>query len=169
MWCPTGILLRATSFLIYNNDLPLALHKCNLKIYAGDTSISYALKNIVDLTGIINRDLDCLNKLLQGGKLSLKVVKTQVIVIGFQQNLKKVIDKEVDTPSFSIGGSVIDLVKSVKYLGVQLDSNLDWNQLFCSKVSLAICFLKYATKFVEKDTVRNVQYLLMLFSVGELW
>ena len=108
-------------------------------MYADDASISYASKNIGELNTVMNRDLDCLNKLLQGNELSLNVVKTQAMAIGSQPNLKKVADKRVDTPSFSIGDSVIDLVKSVKYLGVQLDSNLDWNQhmkVLCSKVFL---------------------------------
>ena len=64
--------------------------------------------------------------------------------------------KKVDTSSFSIGGSVIDLVKNVKYLGVQLDSNLDRNQHIkplCSKVSRAIGFLKHAKKFLWKETL----------------
>ena len=148
------ILLRTTSFLIYINDLPLALHKCNLTMYADDTSISYASKNIEELNTVINRDLDCLNKWLQGNKLSLNFVKTQVMVIGSQPNLKKIADEKVDTPSFSTGDSVIGLVKNVKYLGAQLDSNLDWNQhmkVLCSKVSRAIGFLKYAKKFVPKE------------------
>ena len=65
------------------------------------------------------------------------------MVIGSQPNLKKIADKRVETPSFSIGDSAVDLVKNVKYLGVQLDSNLDWNQhmkVLCSKVSRAIGF-----------------------------
>ena len=65
-------------------------------------------------------------------------------------------NKKVDTPSFSIGESAIDIVKHVKYLGVELDSNLDWNQhmkVLCSKVSRAIGFLKYAKKFVPKETL----------------
>ena len=78
------------------------------------------------------------------------------MVIGSQPNLKKVSDKKVHAPSFSVGDSVIDLVKNVKYLGVQLDSNLDWNQhmkVLCCKVSLAIGFLKHAKKFVPKETL----------------
>ena len=43
-------------------DFPLALHKCNLTMYADNTSISYASKNIGELNTVINRDLDCLNK-----------------------------------------------------------------------------------------------------------
>ena len=112
-------------FLFYIHDLPLALHKCNLTMYANDTSISYAYQNVGELNTVINRDLDCLNKWLQGNKLSLNVVKTQAMVTGSQPNLKKIADKRVDTPSVSIGECVIDLVKNVKYLGVQLDSNLD--------------------------------------------
>ena len=44
----------------------------------------------------------------------------------------------------------------MKYLGIRLDSNLDWNQhmkVLCSKVSRAIGFLKYAKKFVPKETI----------------
>ena len=125
---PQRSCLGTLLFLIYINDLPLALHKCNLTMYADDTSISYASKNIGELNTIINRDLDCLNKWLQGKKLSVNVVKTQAMVIGSQPNFKKIADKRVDTPFFSIGDSAIDLVKNVKYLGVQLDSNLDCNQ-----------------------------------------
>ena len=88
--------------------------------------------------------------------MSLNAIKTQAMVIGSQPNLKKIADKRVDTPSFSIGDSVIDLVKNMKYLGAQLDSNLDLNKhmkVLCSKVSRAIGFLKYAKKFVPKETL----------------
>ena len=96
-------------------------------------------------------DLDCLNKWLPGNKLSLNVVKTRTMVIGSRPNLKKIADKKVDTPSFSIGDSAIDLVKNVKYLGVQFNSNLDWNQhrkVLCSQVSRTIGSSKHAKKFV---------------------
>ena len=125
-------------------------------MYADDTSISYASKSIGELNTVINRDLDCLNKWLQGNNLSLNVVKTQAMVIGSQPNLKKIADKSVEMPSFSIGDSVNDLVKNVEYLGVQLDSNLNWNQhmkVLCSKVSRAIGFLKRAKQFVPKETL----------------
>ena len=91
----------------------MALHEYNLTMYADDTSISYASRNIGELNTVINRDLDCLDKWVQGNKLSLNVVKTQVIVIGSQPNLKKIADKKVDTPSFSFGESAIDLMVPV--------------------------------------------------------
>ena len=95
----------------------------------------------------MNRALDCPNKWLQGNKLSLNVVKTQAMVIGSPPNLKKIADKKADRPSFSIADSVVDPVKNVKYLGAQLDGNIDWNQhmkVLCSKTSHTISLLKHA-------------------------
>ena len=46
----------------------------------------------------------------------------------------------------------------MKYLGVQLDSNLDWNKyvkVLRSKVSRAIGFLKYAKTSVPKETLTH--------------
>ena len=72
------------------------------------------------------------------------------MVIGSQLNLKKIADKKVDTPPFSIGDSVTDLVNNVTYSGVQLDQHI---KVLCSKVSRAIGFLKHATKFGPKETL----------------
>ena len=60
---------------------------------------------------------------------------------------------------FFIGGSDINLINNVKYLGVQLDSNLGWDQymkVLYGRVSRAIGFLKYAKKFVPKDTLMKM-------------
>ena len=107
---PQGSCLGPLLSFIYINDLPLALHKCSLTMYADDTSISYASKNIGELNTITSRHLDSLNKWLQSNKLSLNVVKTQAMIIGSQPNLMKIADKKVDTPSFSIVNSIIHLV-----------------------------------------------------------
>ena len=80
-------------------------------MHADDTNISYASKSIGELDTIINRGLDCLNKWLQGNKLSLNVVKTQAIVIGSQPNLKKIANKKAEAPYCSIGDSVMISLK----------------------------------------------------------
>ena len=158
----------------------MALHKCCLTMYANDTSISYASKSIGELNTVINRDLACLNKWLQGNKMSLNVVKTQAMVIGSQPNLKKIADKRVDTPSFSTGDSVIDLVKNVKYLGVQLDSNLDWmesaHESFMQQGISCFWLFEICKEIrTERNSHTNVQrhcratFSLLLFSVGKLW
>ena len=120
-------------------------------MYADDTSISFTARSVNDLNLTMNKELDSLRKWLQGNKLSLNVLKTQAMVIGSRPNLKKISTKLVEPPSFSIGGSEVEMVDNVKYLGVQIGRHLSWDEhihFVRSKVSRAIGFLKYAKKLL---------------------
>ena len=127
-----------------------------MTIYADDTSISFTARSVNDLNLTMNKELDSLRKWLQGNKLSLNVLKTQAMVIGSRPNLKKISTKLVEAPSCSIGGSKVEMVDNVKYLRVQIDRHLSWEEhihFVRSKVSLAIGFLKYAKKLLPQDTL----------------
>ena len=123
-----------------------------MTMYADDTSISFATRNVNDLNVTLNKDLDdSLRKWLQGNKLSLNVLKTQAMVIGSRPNLKKISTKLVKPPSFCIVGSEVEMVDNVKYLGVQIDKHLAWDEntnFVRSKVSGAIGFLKCVKKLL---------------------
>ncbi len=156
---PQGSCLGPLLFLIYINDLPLALQKCNVTMYADDTSLSYASKNICELNQVMNEDLNCLRVWLQGNKLSLNVIKTHAMVIGSRPKLKMISDEVTEQPCFSINGTQIDTVKNTKYLGVQLDSHLVWDEHIKytrTKVSRALGFLKYAKKFLPEETLSKM-------------
>ena len=78
------------------------------------------------------------------------------MVIGSRPNLTKMSTKPVESPSFSIGGSEVEMVDNIKYLGVQIDRHLAWDEhihFVRSKVSRAIGFLKYAKKLLPQDTL----------------
>ena len=63
--------------------------------------------------------------------------------VGSRPNLKKIADSKVETPSFVIDGTEIDIFKNVKYLGVQLEDSLSWGQntkLLCSKLPVLYDF-----------------------------
>ena len=149
----------SSSRLIYINDLPFALKNSEVTMYADDTSISYSSKNIDELNETLNSDLDSLKQWLEGNKLSLNVIKTQAMVIGSRPNIKEVSDKLVRTPSFAIGNSHIDVVDNAKYLGVQLDKHLVWDEhtkALRSKISRSLGFLKYAKKLLPKHTLSQM-------------
>ena len=59
----------------------------------------------------------------------------------------------MEPPSFSIGGSKVEMVGNVKYLGVQIDRHLSWDEHIHIQVSRAIGFLKYAKKLLPQDTL----------------
>ena len=153
---PQGSCLGPLLFIVYINDLPFCLEGCQVTMYADDTSISFAAKSVNDLNLTLNRELDSLRKWLQDNKLSQNFLKTQAMVIGSRPNLKKISTKIVEPPSFSIGGSDVELVGNVNYLGVQIDRHLAWDEhvhFLRSKVSRAIRFLKYAKKLLPQDTL----------------
>ena len=102
---------------------------------------------------LLKRSWKCLKKWLQGNKLSLNVIKTQAMVIGSRPNLKKISEKTVSSLEFLIDDSPIELVDSIKYIGVQVDKNFVWDEQIKSvqtKVTRSLGFLKDAKKFFQK-------------------
>ena len=119
-----GSLLR----LIYINDLPFSLQSSQFTMYADDATLSHS-SNIIDvLSEKLIRDLRYLKQWLEGNKLSLKLIKTQAMVVGSQPNLKKIHDRKLQPPTFVIDDIQIEIVEKTKYFRVQLDQHLVWDE-----------------------------------------
>ena len=156
---PQGSCLGPLLFLIYINDLPLAITNSNTSMYADDTSICYHSHDITKLNEAINRDLYNLEKWLEGNTLSLNVVKTRAMLISTKQKYKALRNQSQDL-HLKIKGMELDTVTNTRYLGVNIDSSLDWEyhiKAISTKVSRAIGFLTYTRNFLPQDTL-NIQY-----------
>ena len=66
---PQGSCLGPLPFIVYMNDLPFCLERCQATMYADDTSISFTARSVNDLNTTMNKELDYLRKWLQGNKL----------------------------------------------------------------------------------------------------
>ena len=89
-----------------------------------DTAISFSSDNMEEIDAVVNAELACHEKWLQGNKLSLNVVKTQAMIIGSSQKSRKIDRPMVPIPNLKVNGTNIDLVKETKYLGPISDDNL---------------------------------------------
>ena len=139
--------------------MPASLKRVKATMYADDTAISFSSDNIEEIDAVVNAELACLEKWLQGNKLSLNIVKTQAMIIGSSQKLRKIDTPMVPIAHFQVNGNDIDLVKETKYLGLMIDDNLKWESNVIStqkKISRAIGLLKYAKHYVQEDTLRNM-------------
>ena len=95
---------------------------------------------------MLNAELIDIEKWLQGNKLSLNVVKTQAMIVGSIPKLNKMAVQPALLPVFHVGGTDIDLVNKVKYLGLLIDNCLTWMYQIDNikgKDSGAIGLLKY--------------------------
>ena len=97
---------------------------------------------MTQLNEAINSDLKQLTTWLQGNKLSLNVAKTHSMLISTKQK-HSILKGQNDVLDLHIHNNKLDVVQKTKYLGVQIDSSLDWKEQIkavSTKVSMAVAF-----------------------------
>ena len=117
---PQGSTLGPLLFLIYINDLHLAIKHSETFHFADDTHLLHFAKTISSLCSKINADLRILTCWLNANKISLNSSKTEFIL--FRSRSKPL----NFTPFLKLLGKRIYPSSSVKYLGIRIDQHLDW-------------------------------------------
>ena len=116
---PQGYILGPLLFIIYVNDLPLYLEDNNVKftVYADDTAITFTADNNIELTNLIKKTLIKIEKWYKYNKLKLNISKTEMINFNSNKYPNNII---------SLNDTLINNVNNYKYLGIILDSKLDF-------------------------------------------
>ena len=92
---------------------------CSLIQYADDSALMVSGKNPDVIASKLCENLESCNEWLIDNKLSLHMGKTELIMFGSKNKLKKVKDF-----SITCKGHNIKATESVKYLGLQLNQTL---------------------------------------------
>ena len=151
---PQGSILGPLLFLIYVNDLHKVIKNAFLLLFADDSNLFYTGNDMVDITGKINDDLQHLTEWLASNKLSLNIKKTNYMIF-----LSGYIAP--DDIKITIRNEMIGRVYSTKFLGVLIDSKLNWKchvHYINNKLSKCIGIMIKARKHLPKSSLLTLYY-----------
>ena len=148
---PQGSVLGPLLFLLYINDIYNSSKKLSFHLFADDTNLLYADKNLKSLETVVNEELRNIGNWLMANKLSLNVKKSNFVIF---RPYQKRIDYEVDIKIFDYSANCLVSLErkvTVKYLGVLIDSKLSWTDhitYISTKISKSLGILARLRHFV---------------------
>ena len=95
-------------FLLYINDLSFALKCSKVTMYAYDTSLAHSAKDVKDIAGTMNIELENPKVWLHGNSLSLHIDKTTSMLIGTRHTINDKVTTEPLRANFVISGEPIE-------------------------------------------------------------
>jgi len=116
---PQGSVLGPLLFLLYVNDIGNSVPDVSIKLYADDTNLFIFHKSVESLIIDAGTYITRLNEWFAANKLSLSIDKTCYSMFGVDDCDKSVVSIKVD-------GVELKQVESTKYLGIIIDSHLNW-------------------------------------------
>ena len=116
---PQGSVLGPLLFLIFINDLSIAIKNSETFHFADDTCLLNIKDSIKKINKVVNKDLYFLIQWLHANKISLDVAKTEVIIF---RRKKKQLDFDLN---LKICGKKLQASSYIKYLGMYLGEYLE--------------------------------------------
>ena len=150
---PQGSILGPLLFLVYINDMVTSLN-CKLSLYADDSALLFAHKDVHVIGDRLSNELSNCKRWLVDNKLSLHVGKTECLLFGTRKRINGARDFKV-----TCDGTLVGQVFNVKYLGVQLDSNLNGTEHACSVLKTCtsrLAFLYRNSAFLDFNCRRTL-------------
>ena len=144
---PQGSVLGPLLFLLFINDLPEKVSKgTQVRLFADDCALYRKIQNDQDCQ-ILQKDLDSLQEWEKDWMMSFHPSKCQVLNVTTKKN-------KISHP-YTIHGHQLAVEKTVKYLGVNINEKLSWNDHISQTVKKAnntISFLQRNTSNCPRET-----------------
>ena len=122
---PQGSILGPLLFLIYVNDRQYVSHLLQPIMFADDTTLFYAERDIKKLFQTVNNELQKISRWFFSKNLSINVTKTKYY---FFHKPSKRDNIPLALPKPYIDNNQIQRSESIKFLAVFLDENLTWKE-----------------------------------------
>ena len=154
---PQGSILGPLFFLVYINDLTADL-KCNVKLFADDTSLFTIARETNEAAEHMNHDLQLITQWANDWRMSFNPdPQKQAVELLFSKKRN-----EIDHPVILFNNIPVKKVNEHKHLGMILDSKLSFSahiKAAISKARKGIGLLKYLSKYLPRHTLSELYKL----------
>ena len=154
---PQGSILGPLFFLIYINDLTDGL-KCNVKLFADDTSIFTVVHDPNAAAVDMNHDLSLINSWARKWRMSFNLDLTkQAVEVTFSKKRCP-----ANHPPIFFNDVPVKKVQEQKHLGIILDSKLSFAshiKAVISKSRQGIGMLRFLSKYLPRHTLNEMYKL----------
>ena len=160
---PQGSILGPLLFLVYINDLPSSVTS-NPRLFADDTCLICSDQSLLVLTSKMNDDVTGISFWLEANKLTVNPSKLYALIIPAKSN------ETLPLVNLSINNSQISVVHYVKYLGLNIDFKLKFDNHISSitqKISRAVVIQTklHAHMCVTKNLLRFYSFTTFVWIV----
>ena len=148
---PQGTVLGPILFLIYINDLPDYLKHSQIRLFADDSIIYRTIKSQSDCLKL-QEDIEAAIKWEQDWLMSFHPDKCNI--------LRVTTKKQPIHFYYNMHGHILESVKTAKYLGITLSSDLKWNshiQQTTAKANRSLSFIRRNLR-INSKTIKERAY-----------
>ena len=155
---PQGSILGPLLFLIYINDMINSSKLLKYILFADDSTLYASHSDLNYLVNLINEEIKKVQNWIQANKLTLNIKKTHYIIFA---RCRKTIPS---IPNIKIGDEVLKRVQQITFLGVTLDSHLDWKshvQSMVQKIHKQCGILYHTRHKLNLESLKLIYYTLI--------
>ena len=152
---PQGSVLGPLFYIIYANDLTQIVKNCHIAMYADDTVLYTANGDFEKSVQDLQNDIDQLSKWCHNNGIKANTEKTKIMVFS-----SPVAQRKLPPVDIKFGDTSLQKVQSYKYLGITLDSHLNYNLHVSRIVGIVTGKLK---QFRRMRSFLNTKAALMVY------